>query len=350
MKKVVFAVAWGPSIGMGHLVRSTRIAKVLRKFGLESALIGPANASIDDRYKAVYDKHYPDLSLPGFDSWQELLRSGPHAEADFLVVDVPLELYGGHEPLLEAGRSWLQFDPGLPQLLGGKIIVNTRPGIQRAELSSRVQRDDAVVLAGAEFAPLGDSFHDVSRPIGDGLVRRLLVSFGGGDDRGGIELVLTNLGNLFTRLEKVVLLVGPQNPNLEEIRKLINEHEFRDYIELQANPTDVAEVYASCDLALVAGGTSTYELAYLGIPMILISIAANQVNQCEAWQKAGAAIYLGRLESNGLGEVMRSNAELLFGNAELVRCMSYAGTGLVTGLGAQKIAREIAKEVAKNSR
>jgi spore coat polysaccharide biosynthesis predicted glycosyltransferase SpsG len=46
----------------------------------------------------------------------------------------------------------------------------------------------------------------------------------------------------------------------------------------------------------MAGGGTTYEVNFCGLPMLLIAIADNQVAHSKAWQKAGAAKYLGRLE------------------------------------------------------
>ena len=47
------------------------------------------------------------------------------------------------------------------------------------------------------------------------------------------------------------------------------------------------------DFVITAGGMTTYELVYLGLPMIIISTADNQINLAIAWDRLGVAKYFG---------------------------------------------------------
>jgi spore coat polysaccharide biosynthesis predicted glycosyltransferase SpsG len=55
----------------------------------------------------------------------------------------------------------------------------------------------------------------------------------------------------------------------------------------------VAKLIASCDLAIMAGGTTIYEAAYCGLPMILVAIAHNQIYQSKVWGARPEILYLG---------------------------------------------------------
>ena len=63
------------------------------------------------------------------------------------------------------------------------------------------------------------------------------------------------------------------------------------------------------DLAITAGGTTTYELDVCGVPMIIISTAVNQIEQSKAWSSYGRAKYLGNLrfiEKESLKSIFKS--------------------------------------------
>ena len=46
---------------------------------------------------------------------------------------------------------------------------------------------------------------------------------------------------------------------------------------------------AQADLALTAGGSTLYELAYLGLPAVVLEVADNQAAVCRAMDQAGAS-------------------------------------------------------------
>ena len=52
----------------------------------------------------------------------------------------------------------------------------------------------------------------------------------------------------------------------------------------------MAQLMAQCDLAVGAGGTTTWERCSLGVPTVLICLAENQKYICSEVSKAGAAI------------------------------------------------------------
>ena len=39
------------------------------------------------------------------------------------------------------------------------------------------------------------------------------------------------------------------------------------------------------DFAIISGGTLTFEMAYYGLPSLVVSLAINQVEQAKAWQE-----------------------------------------------------------------
>ena len=56
----------------------------------------------------------------------------------------------------------------------------------------------------------------------------------------------------------------------------------------------MAELMNAADLALGAGGTTTWERLALGLPSIVTAIADNQIEICENCARAGLVHYLGQ--------------------------------------------------------
>ncbi|AOF93657.1 glycosyl transferases group 1 family protein (plasmid) [Sinorhizobium sp. RAC02] len=90
-------------------------------------------------------------------------------------------------------------------------------------------------------------------------------------------------------------MTSAQNPNVSAIKSLI-EGQGLSNVDIELDHPDVPALMASCDLAVMAGGTSVYEAAFCGLPMILIAIASNQEGQCKGWDGLRAARYLGNIQ------------------------------------------------------
>uniref|UniRef100_UPI0024A8778E glycosyltransferase n=1 Tax=Flavobacterium croceum TaxID=370975 RepID=UPI0024A8778E len=91
------------------------------------------------------------------------------------------------------------------------------------------------------------------------------------------------------------------------------EVEFQCFnnIEIHNNPTNIADIYARNQIAIVAGGVTTYELAYLKTPMILIPFAHNQMQNAILWDKFHFGIcylkpdsFIKNLKKNGLQHII----------------------------------------------
>jgi len=92
----------------------------------------------------------------------------------------------------------------------------------------------------------------------------------------------------------------------------------------------------------MSGGTSIYEAAACGVPMLLLPTADNQVKQSKAWAGSGAAVYLGRFGEVS-GTQLLEALSVLVSNSEILDQMSLAGCRLVDGCGAVRVARSVAR-------
>ena len=94
------------------------------------------------------------------------------------------------------------------------------------------------------------------------------------------------------------------------------------------------------DVAIVAAGSTSWELAALGIPALLTTVAENQLQIASELELAGAAIQLGPAEELMKTSILRSVSELLEDRA-MLDSMSHNAKSLVDGKGATRVFAEM---------
>lgn len=333
---ILFRCNVSPSVGVGHLTRCRTLAAMLVERGVGCAMAGPEDA----------------WRLPGdaalFQSWTPLSWTSAEADAAAFV-----ELAGSlgarvavmddyrvdeayQRRLRAAGLRWLQqFDASNPPPFWADFVANGGPRETPEHYRALARNPATEFLLGPEFAVLRPAFaklpaRDANRPL-----RRLLISFGGGDDRGmavrALEALTAGPADLSMRV-----MSGASNPGNPVIADWIASH-AADRAELVVNPDDVAGEYLNADLAVIAGGTSTFEAAAAGVPMLITAMADNQIRQGLGWQDRGAAIYLGRASEVDPLDIA-AQATALGRDAARRAAMSRAGQANVDGQGCARLA------------
>ena len=99
---------------------------------------------------------------------------------------------------------------------------------------------------------------------------------------------------------------------------------------------DLADLMAEEDLAIGAGGATTWERCCMGLPSIVISVAENQRPVCEALSADKLIDYLGHVDQVTY-ELIRDRVLSLLKRPDLFRELSEQGMRLVDGSGADSI-------------
>lgn len=171
----------------------------------------------------------------------------------------------------------------------------------------------------------------------DGVVRRILIFFGGSDPTNETFKALQSLRMIDRPDIMVDVVVGAANPNKEKIKILCQDTpSFVYHCQIE----NMAELMATADLALGGGGSTTWERCFLGLPTIAVVIAENQATATDAVALAGASWNAGWFESvtvtclaDIIGAALRS--------PEALRKMSCNAQLLVGDSGANIIAKAI---------
>lgn len=149
------------------------------------------------------------------------------------------------------------------------------------------------LLLGTKFALLRREFLNYrgwQRQIPE-TARKVLVTLGGADPDNVTGKVIEALGPLDI---EVKVVVGGSNPHLPKLEKAVERMKAQPAkIELVVNPTDMPGLMAWADLAIAAGGSTAWELAFMGLPFFTIILAENQVHLASALDSLGATTCLG---------------------------------------------------------
>lgn len=70
-----------------------------------------------------------------------------------------------------------------------------------------------------------------------------------------------------------------------------------DDMDLRVQVNNIAELMANSDLAIGAGGTTTWERCCLGLPAIVIGVAENQIELSISCHESGVIVYLGKVRT-----------------------------------------------------
>lgn len=325
-----------PRVGMGHLVRTRALARAFLRRGLRCALYGPSSAlkTPEDAHLFVEWRERPEWTDAAADGRAFAVFALSHGAGKAVVDDYRADL-GFQAGLKAAGLDWLQqYDASRSPSFMGRLIVNASPYERAQTYAARASHPAPRFLLGPAYAILRDEFAEALPRDPDRGLRRAFVCFGGGEDFGLTRRALAALGEAAPGLA-VTAVCGRGNPNAGAlVQELAREGD--GCVALHVDPPSMSSLMSDCDLAILAGGTTTYEAARCGLPMLLVAIAENQHLQCVGWEGLGAAKFLGR-RAELTQERLTSAIAALLADPEHAAHMSRAAAAAVDCRGAERL-------------
>jgi UDP-2,4-diacetamido-2,4,6-trideoxy-beta-L-altropyranose hydrolase len=194
-------------------------------------------------------------------------------------------------------------------------------------------------LLGPKYALLRPEFKEIRRnlKIRDGNVERLFIFFGGSDPTNETRKALHAIRLLGRKKLAIDVVVGKTNPHYEEINSLCAE---MPEVIINHQVTNIAELMSNADLAIGAGGGTTWERCCVGLASLVWCIAENQLAIAKAADEIGVCINLGKAQN--VSAQMASNAlDDLLSNEEKRLHMKESSLSIVDGEGVARVLAEI---------
>ena len=152
------------------------------------------------------------------------------------------------------------------------------------------------LFLGPQYLLLRDEFYTARKDmkIRTGEVANILVFYGGADTTNETEKCITGLSDYISSKLKINVVTGQSNPNKDRIKDICSS---RQNLYYHCQISNIAELMNQADLAFGAGGTTTWERCFLGLPSIVTVTAENQMETTQAVSDQGAIWNLGWYEA-----------------------------------------------------
>ena len=115
-------------------------------------------------------------------------------------------------------------------------------------------------------------------------------------------------------------------------------------IRLVRNAANMPELMAWADMAIISGGTTSYETAFMGLPSLIVIIAENQVQVAEKLAENGVAVNLGWHHDLSCACIQKMVEDLTV-NCNARDAMSRIGRQLVDGQGTTRVIKAMLERI-----
>ncbi|MBW0167191.1 MAG: UDP-2,4-diacetamido-2,4,6-trideoxy-beta-L-altropyranose hydrolase [Vulcanococcus sp.] len=359
MTTVLFRCDASFSIGSGHVIRCRTLARELQRCGAEVLFLcrrqpGDLITLLEQEFRVLVLPEQPLALCEGLegkelygawlgcsqmqdaDECLGVLESTGVCSADWLVVDHYgldanwqahlLKRLAGAVPAKLLAIDDLADRPHQADLLLDQNFFGTATEHRYQGLVPT----DCCQLLGPQYALLGPEYaqlHPLMPPRTE--LRRVLMFFGGVDTDNLTSRALKVLMEPTWAHLAVDVVLGQQSPHREAVADLVSQ---RPYTNLHGPLPSLSALMIRADLAIGAGGTTTWERACLGLPTLVTPIAANQLEGVEALEKQGFVMTVPRLSFTesllrSLGSISADPSWLFMSSSESLK--------LVAGYGAK---------------
>ena len=355
--KIYIRADANPVIGMGHIMRCLSIADAASSVGLEVTFI-LADESIQD---LIVKRGYNVFILHSkYNAMEDEIIKWPKLKTDLIIVDSYNVTPSYLQMLREKTGKLVYLDDLAAFPYPVDTIVNyniyaDKIAYEEIYKSSGIQLPQ--LLLGVHYAPLRAMFRDVPKRVQTHKVENILISTGGSDELHLALAIIRQLqGSRKREQDRSVyhFLIGVMNTDREIIRQSAKN---QNNIVLHENVYDMKSLISSCDLAVSAAGSTLYEIAACGVPMIIYLLADNQKAGAETFGEKGLAVNIGDMRNPDMLDAdtvtVRPDAvKLILSGVEKLkedyykRCeISKNMQALIDGFGADRIIKDLMKTI-----
>jgi len=323
------------AMGTGHVMRCLALAQAWQDIGGEAVFAMSATTpAIEERIKAEKMQVARITSKGGIlEDAEHLLRLVRVHSSQWVVVDGYEFGFDYQRALKNAGvKLLLVDDSAVPIECIADLILNQNAYARKTFY--RCSDSGVGLLLGLRFAMLRREFtrwRTWKREISASATKVLVTM--GGSDPGNMTLdVIETLSSIKQNLD-VAVVIGGSNPHVRLLETAAAK--FPGNLRMLRD-ISLPEHIAWADLAISSSGTTSAELCLLGLPAILIDIAANQTPVAKELSRLGAAVHKSIAVVQDHENFAKCVKDIL-ASAESRSAMSHAAQALVDGRGAERV-------------
>ena len=327
----------GTQIGTGHVMRCLALAQAWRDGGgkVIFAMTTSVPALETWLYAAGVSVTHLSVQSGSEDDAAETVALARRNQASWVVADGYHFGIAYQRCVKDAGLQLLVIDDyGHAERYSADIVLNQN--LHAHERLYDAREPYTRLLLGTRYVLLRREFLQtrVQPREMPTVACRILVTVGGSDPEDVTGKILRALEDIAHDGVETIVVVGASNPHAEHLASVART--CRGSLRLEHNVANLATLMGWADLAISAAGTTAWELAFMGLPSLLVPVADNQRLIAAELDRAGAAINLGWHEHLTVDAIAR-RVNTLRVSSEKCRQMSARGTVVVDGNGADRV-------------
>ena len=196
-------------------------------------------------------------------------------------------------------------------------------------------------LLGPKYVLLRKEFLLSKKKLKINKINKIFISFGGQDISDETIKVILAIKNSKLNYQKINLMVNKSNKNLKDLKK--NSKNMKG-IKISTVDNELLKLIQNADLSIGAGGSMTWERAYLGIPSIISILSKNQLEITNTMERNGCIYNMGWAKN-----VKITDYEKLFKKLKInqLNVMSQKNRKVVDGKGISRINKIIFSSLIK---
>ena len=319
--KIVFITDGNHKIGMGHVYRSLNLAKTLQKRNHNIVFMTKENFSKKIISKTNTCKLYKKIKNTSVINFLKTFSP------DIFIIDKLNETKSSLKTLQK-------FCPVIAIDYTGtnKEMINF--GINILYHKTGVQRNS---LSDFNYAILNEKFHKKKRKKIGKQIKSVIVLQGGADTYCFTPKIVKALNKLENNF-KLIIVLGSSFKCWSKLNSVLRQCDKP--VKIYHDTQDIASLMLKADLAVTAGGNTLLELAYLGIPSIVVCAEKFEIETAKLMEKKNFGINVGFGKAISTS-IIQSNLYNIINNYGLRKRMNKIGPKLVDGNGAQRITQII---------
>ncbi|MFA4848763.1 MAG: UDP-2,4-diacetamido-2,4,6-trideoxy-beta-L-altropyranose hydrolase [Methanoregula sp.] len=335
-KTLLIRVDANLDIGAGHVMRCLAIAQVWQDDGgIVTFLMAPGSPSLEQRICSEGMNVLTITERPGSDEDATItVEIAKKIESSWIVVD-GYQFGATYQKILKTHNFKVFFidDYGHADHYYADIVLNQNIYANMSFYKNYEQYTR--FLLGSNFVLLRREFLNMARynrKIPE-VARKVLITFGGADPDNITLNIIEALKKIEIDALELIAVVGGVNPNYETLKQNVEGHPS---FLIRKNVENMPELMAWADVAISAGGSTCWELAFSGLPNIIIILSDDQELIAAELSKQGVSITLGRFGNTNNTSIINVISELILSPKKRYT-MSQTGRRIVDGNGAHRV-------------
>ena len=204
--------------------------------------------------------------------------------------------------------------------------------------------DGTVLLRGHRYILLRSNFLKCENRVKSApdVAKNILVTMGGGETSDLILRIINILEKFDSSILDIKIIAGHTDAKLDVIKRRIQH--AQESFTLLHDVKDMASLMRWADIALTAGGSTCWELLFMGVPIVIIVLSENQKNIAAAIDATGSGINLGGYQDIRQEDIACVLSALIHEKGKR-RIMASRGMGWVDGKGADRVVNAMSMDM-----